>query len=592
MKSFKIIAENRFADISEIVSKRLCERGLFVAEDAELTLCLLIDPFLRKDSYRIAGLENNVTISADCKINLLAGCGDLMFHSQFDENGIKLTDKRGNFCPDCSARCVYTASHFNTYYWTAPIEEVLEYVEDLALMGINELNFPIPYLNLKGATETELDAAYARVCSVMKYAKQLGMLLVGELSTSCVSDAPADILATPIPDEMRKRGNTGVKVCPSNPKGKEFLDNYNRQSLKKYAEYGVKFDIFSTFPYDEGGCGCPDCDPWGAKGYIRAAKSAIAIAKETNPDAKLSVSTWLFDFPNKGEWLSLFESLKEEPWAQYIEADSHNEYPRFPLENDIPEGITLRAFPEITMWGLWPWGGYGAHFFPHRYTKIWRSTKGKLGGGRMYSEGIFEDLNKYTVAGLYKDFNADPDESVKQYGAYFFGCNDGEDFAELVRCIETNMVNCAKIGRVVISMTEDKNLSDFSLAKRALALAKKIDATLPNWGKKSFRWRLIYLRAIVDYYRYQNVILHECAPVVEAMEEIAEISHCLKNYKIKDDPFHLKLRPPLPVYDPNFRLEDYPRIGSLRLAYDIGLIRNGNEKKKQQNTSVDGTDQA
>lgn len=591
MKTFKIVAEDAFADICRIVSKRLCERGLCEAENAELTLRLVIDPFLRKDSYRIVGLDNSITISADSKINLLMGCGSLLYNSHFDAEGITPTEKRGTVCPDCSERCVYMASHFHTYYWTAPVEEVLSYVEDLALMGINELNYPIPSINLKGATEAEMDAAYERVCHVMRYAKALGMRLIGGLSTACVSDAPADILATPIPDEMHKRGNAGVKVCPSNPRGKEFLDNYNRKALKSYADHGVQFDVFSTFPYDEGGCGCLACDPWGAKGYIQAAKSGIKIAKETNPDAKLSVSTWLFDYPDKGEWRALFDALKQDRFAEYIEADSHDVYPRYPLENEIPEGVTLRAFPEITMWGLWPWGGYGAHFFPRRYTEIWRSTKGKLGGGRMYSEGIFEDLNKYTVACLYNDYNAKPEETIAKYGAYSFGCNDGNALTELIDCIETNMVRCARSDKTVISMTAEDNRSDFSLAERALTLAKKIDASLPDWGKKSFRWRLIYLRAVIDYYRYQNVVLHKCAPVVEAMGEVARIYHCLENYKIKDDPFHMKLRPPLPIEDPDFSVEDYPNIGSLHMAYEAGLIVT-KKGKTQKKSTVFGGNQA
>lgn len=576
MKTFKIITEDSaHAYIVRIVGGRLRERGLAESENAELTIKLSIDPFLRADSYRLVGTKESITVSADSNINLLAGCGYLLLHSRFDKNGMTLTEKRGTVCPDCSARGVYLATHFHTYYQTAPIEEVMTYLEDMALIGINELYYPTPDINLKGASEEEIHLAYVRCAEVMKYAKSLGMRLLGKISTSCVADAPMHIRATPIPDEMHKRGNAGIKVCPSKPEGQKFLDDYNRKALKKYADLGVQFDILSTFPYDEGGCGCPECDPWGAKGYLRAAKRGIAVAREFRPNAKLLISTWLFDYPDKGEWKALFETLKKDRFAEYIEADSHDAYPQYPIQNELPEGVTLRAFPEITMWGLWPWGGYGAHFFPHRYTRIFRSTMGKLGGGRMYSEGIFEDVNKYTVACLYNDYNADPDESMKQYGAYFFGCNDGESFAELIRCIETNMVRCASGGLPVISMTEENNKSDFSLAERALTLAKQIDASLPDWGKKSFRWRLIYLRAVIDYYRYQNVVLHECAPVVEAMEEISKIYYCLENYKITDDPLHLKLRPPLPIDDPDFRPEDYPNIGSLQMAYSTGLIRTG-----------------
>ncbi len=585
MKTFKILYEDKAHEyVARIVGKRLTDRGLREEENAELTLRLLIEDTLREDRFRLEGDSEHITVFADSGISLLGGCGYLLHNSSFDKNGITLTDKRGSFHPECPARCVYTATHFHTYYWTAPIDELLTYVEDLTLMGINELCHPLPAINLGGASEEETRAAYERVATVLKYAKRLGMRLINGISVCNVPNAPKELLATPIPDEMHKRGNSGVKVCPSTPQGQRFIDDYNRTMLKRFSDLGVSIDIFSTFPYDEGGCGCPECDPWGAKGYIRAAKRALKVAKETNPDAKLNVSTWLFDYPDKGEWKALYKSLWEEPWAVSVEADSHDAFPRFPLENDLPEGVVLRSFPEITMWGLWPWGGYGAHFFPKRYTEIFRSTKGKLGGGRMYSEGIFEDLNKYTVACLFFDKNAEPKDTVKKYGAYYFGAEDGDALLELVDCIETNMVRCAT-STAIISMTEETNKSDFSLAERAFALAKQIDATLPDWGKKSFRWRLIYLRAVIDYYRYQNVVLHECAPVVEAMEEVARTYYCLENYRIADDPYHLKLRPPLPIYDPDFRPENYPNIGSLQMAYGAGLIL-GDEERKHTATVI------
>ena len=592
MKSYKIIFDENGKDAARIVSKRLLDRGCREEENAELTLCLSIDGNMREDSFRLEGGNEHITVFADSGISLLGGCGYLLHNSNFGKNGITPTTARGSFHPESPARCVYTATHFHTYYWTAPLDELLVYVEDLTLMGINEFCQPLPWNNLGGASEEEMQAAYERVATVLKYAKRLGMRLLNGISVGCVPDAPKELLATPIPDEMHKRGNAGVKVCPSKPQGQKFIDDYNRSLLKRFSELGVSFDIFSTFPYDEGGCGCPECDPWGAKGYIRAAKSALKVAKETNPNARLNVSTWLFDFPDKGEWKALYKSLWEEPWAVSVEADSHDAFPRFPLENDLPEGIVLRSFPEITMWGLWPWGGYGAHFFPKRYTEIFRSTKGKLSGGRMYSEGIFEDLNKYTVASLFFDKNAEPKDTVKKYGTYYFGAENGDALWELVDCIETNMVRCARSDRTVISMTEETNRSDPRLAKRALHLAQEIDASLPDWGKKSFRWRLIYLRAVIDYYRYQNVVLHECAPVVEAMEEVARIYYCLKNYKIADDPFHMKLRPPLPIDDPDFKVEDYPNIGSLHIAYETGLIRTGREPAHSNKTVLGPSTQA
>ena len=33
----------------------------------------------------------------------------------------------------------------------------------------------------------------------------------------------------------------------------------------------------------------------------------------------------------------------------------------------------------------------------------------------------------------------------------------------------------------------------------ALKLAKKLDALMPEWAKRSWRWRLLYLRAVIDF---------------------------------------------------------------------------------------------
>ena len=55
-----------------------------------------------------------------------------------------------------------------------------------------------------------------------------------------------------------------------------------------------------------------------------------------------------------------------------------------------------------------------------------------------------------------------------------------------------------------------------------LDLAEKLDKQLPSWAKNSWRWRLLYLRAVIDF----QFALHdnETNEITEkAMIEIAEI---------------------------------------------------------------------
>lgn len=125
-------------------------------------------------------------------------------------------------------------------------------------------------------------------------------------------------------------------------------------------------------------------------------------------------------------------------------------------------------------------------------------------------------------------------------------------------------------------MTPELNKSDRKLVQRAWELAQEIDASLPEWGRTSWRWRLLYLRALIDLHRYNNEKLHENDETIAAMKELADIYHCIKDYKIADDPYHLKLRPPFPVYDENFDPKEY-HIGSIRNAVSIGLIKTGKE---------------
>lgn len=574
MKTFKIIVETPELDeLREIVSKRLITRNLVLSDNPEFTITISLDKTIKSDTFRITGKPHSIKITADTLINAYGGCGRFLHLCTYDSDGIISTNQRGTTSYDCLYREVYAASHFHTFYYTAPLDEVYTYIEDLALMGINTLNHPIPGINLNINRRDEMDAAFERCASVCRKAKSLGMMLTNGVATSCTFlDIPESLKAVPIPDPIPCRGNSGHKVCPSKPEGQKLLDETNRFVFEEWKKRGITFDIVNTFPYDEGGCGCSECHPWGAKGYIKACKRGAEIAREYNPDCKLRVSTWLFDKPVEGEWDSLCESLETEKWADIIEADSHDKFPRYPIDVKVPGNLPVTAFPEISMWGLWPWGGYGASFFPKRYTDIWRSTEGILSGGRMYSEGIFEDLNKYIVAGLYRDFNNNPDVAVGEYAAYEFGCTTCSDFVEMVDCIEKNTILNSDNPFEKVFMTAEKNKADIKLAERAWELAQKIDSELPDWGRKSWRWRLMFIRAYLDICRYNNKKLHENPQALELMNEVADIYHCMKDYKIDSDPYHLKLRPPIPVRDDSFDAGKYRNIGSILGAASIGLI--------------------
>ena len=82
---------------------------------------------------------------------------------------------------------------------------------------------------------------------------------------------------------------------------------------------------------------------------------------------------------------------------------------------------------------------------------------------------------------------------------------------------------------------------DPEAARRACAAAEAVEARLPDWGKKSWRWELLRLRTVLDRERFGGDGLE--SPAAEAaLLRLMELYHCQLE---TDDPYHHRVRPPL-----------------------------------------------
>jgi hypothetical protein len=257
-----------------------------------------------------------------------------------------------------------------------------------------------------------------------------------------------------------------------------------------------ELEYIVTWPYDEGGCGCKDCRPWGARGYLNG---CIELRKETqnlHPNAKFIISTWAYDVPDdEGEFEGLYKRLTGDmSWADCLMVDAHREYPRYPLEHKRIKPIV--NFPEISMWGLTPWGGFGANPLPERFQRIWNESKHILDGGLPYSEGVYEDISKIQFAGYYWKKDRKWTDIMAEYINYEYSSSQAvrEDAIELMRLIEINHTRCAR---------PDLLQPDMDVAEKAKLLAEKINREISEQRKTAWRWRILYIRAILDYKRYK-----------------------------------------------------------------------------------------
>jgi hypothetical protein len=512
----------RAADILRRQITERCAATVVSAGQAALAVELGIEPGFGTEGYRIAdGPGGSVRILGNDERGLLYGVGKFLRSSRYDLGGFTPGAWRGTSVPQSPMRGIYLATHFNNYYEAASSEELERYVEDLALWGFNLVALAYPHWQYSGYDDPAALAMTERLRRTMRVAKHVGMRVsIGDALNGSFTSTPPDLRCTPVPDPLGRHGNFGVNLCPSKPAAREKLIREWGQLLDRFADPGP--DCVTYWPYDEGGCGCSDCWPWGARGYLALARAVSGLVRQRSPNVQVILSTWTFDTPPVGEWEALSQALaQDKTWANFIQADAHEDFPRFPLDRGVPGGLPLISFPEISMWGQNPWGGYGANPLPVRLQRLWDQTQRKLAGGTPYSEGIYEDINKAICAQFYWDAQRPAIETVREYTAFEFSPAVADDLVRVVEILEKNHLR-AQIG---------------PSAAEALVRVQSIDTRLTPQARAAWRWRVVYLRALIDSELLKTHGKLEGKVLQEAFRELTALYHAEHSHS-------MPIRPP------------------------------------------------
>ena len=520
------LVERSFAILKDRIEQR-CGTEVRLANDrADIVLSIRAD--LPADAFAIEDDAPAVRIVGGSPRGLLYGVGKFLRTSRY-EGGFTPSKWRGVSVPQGTLRGIYFAMHFHNWYHVASEAEIVRYTEDLTLWGVNAVMVIFPAINLTGWDDPEADLAIRRIQIYAKAAKDLGLTVAIGAGNTLFQTTPKNLLAAPLPDPLKRRGNSGFPVCPSNPDGMAAILDMHRRLFEKLSPFAP--DLLVFWPYDEGGCSCTQCAPWGANGYVRLSRALADLARRQWPEVQVVLSTWAFDTPPEGEWDGLTRSLEHDGgWVDYIMADSHDDFPRYPLDHGVPGGLAMVNFPEISMWGNWPWGGLGAHALPRRLQRLWDQAKHVLTGGFPYSEGIYEDMSKVISAQFYWDRDRSAQDTLREYAAYEFSPGVVEDVLAVVDLIETT-VNQVQANQPV----------DVANVRKAADLAGAVEARLPEHARKGWRWQILRIRTILDRERYAGEGLK--TPAAEAaMRRLIEIYHCQEEIT---DPYHHRVRPPL-----------------------------------------------
>jgi len=463
-------------------------------ESGEIRISAVLDSGMADEAFDISDGSNGIVIKGKNFNSLMFGMGKLLHSSHYGEDGIQITDWRGYSAPDCPIRSIYFAMHFHNWYHTAAPEELEEYFEDLMLWGYNGVSGILPLLNLKGWDDPNAEQSFLLLEKLLLAAKSLN------LDTSIMLDntdfmVPRKDLAADMSGIFCKTGNT---VCPSTEEGYEYLLEINSVIAERLSKIGIDYLIF--FPYDEGGCSCEKCAPWGGNGYYRYAKRLYFDLKKYLPDAKAMLATWHFDkgFNDKRDFPFLDRAIREDKekgldWVSYIMLETRNGMPEYIKEHGVPGGLNAIDFPEITMQKLEPWGGWGAVCTPGELSRIWDETQSIMHGGIPYSEGRYDDLNKAVMAGFLWQRDKKAIDIFREYCGYEFKEEIADELYEMCLLLEKNQF------RTNVAVREPADMNEI---KRARELAVKMDESLPENIKTGWRWRIFYIRALLDFERY------------------------------------------------------------------------------------------
>lgn len=490
--------EESFSILHRTLERRFGERNCAIA-DGGYTLTLAVDANFTDDRYRVEPQQNGVLLTAANTAALHAAVGRFLFTSRFDgKGGFDPATEVIDFTPERPLRGMYFATHFHNFYHNAPIEKVYEVIEDLALRGCNALLVWYDMHHFTSIDQPESVALIERLKAFMRYAKQIGMTAsLTMLANEAFDSSPEELRAN-----WRVRGGYHTQlcghyyreICPSKPGGIEEIIRERRIMLEAFAD--VEPDYVCYWPYDQGGCTCPDCEPWGANGFLKILPHFVKLLHEVCPNTRLIVSTWYFDRFINGEWEAFYPHLKagELAEADYIMSFFfHGELPEVLVREGISEGVRFIDFPEISMFSCVPWGGFGANPLCRFLDETNQKSGHLYAGGYPYSEGIFEDLNKHIILGWYSGQHKTAHSAVKEWAKFELCCDDDA----LVDAIERT--------ETALARTDQRREHPFHFAIRDTQDIQQVydvitafDTRLPERVRTSVRWRLIYLRAVCD----------------------------------------------------------------------------------------------
>lgn len=318
---------------------------------------------------------------------------------------------------------LYAAGHFGNWYEVAGEREMRAVLVEAKRWGFNRYGDWFDTLDcvnpFSGDPQYSLgNALWDRKRIHFRTAQSLGL---GTDLVTCPNHVYRDQLK---PEWLAKGGPRiqGQLICPSIPEARQRILQNHRELLADLAKAGVRLTAITLAPYDYGGCGCDKCKPWITT-FAKLSCDIYAIAREYHPQIEMHFVGWWWT----AEEHKLFAEWMDQNAPNIARSISlHIPYGNTGVSDvPLPKGCERFAFVHI---------GYAEQASP-------RDVYGMLGpviaakrleatvrdlrkqgvtGVVAYSEGIFDDLNKALLAGMWSGQFNTPEQVLRDYAVHYF----------------------------------------------------------------------------------------------------------------------------------------------------------------------------
>ena len=485
------VVERIFAVFSRAIKERT---GIEPLRGKRGKLVFGLQNGLGTEGYEIAdGPNGEIRISGNDELGLLYGVGAFLQASRYEPGRFQPSCVRGKSAPASLVRIAYIPPHIGNWYETAPHEAVQRYIEELGLWGYNAIMVCFPTEQFESFSDPKAQRMTAHLLQILGAAKQIGLKTGLIHCGNCTyKSMPASLKAVSCPQMT----SVGIHACPHKPGAHERLMREFGEILAAYRSVGL--DFLCLWPYDNGGCACEYCRPWGCNGFVSLSKDMAAEFRKFNPKGELILSSWRFI---ADEWHGLYGALEEDSgWVQFILANSSRDsvfWGDLAKENEEtirqgpPGKLPLLVFPEITMAGMWPWGGRGATFrVAAAQQDIAQARRLGAVGIIPYSEGIYDDVGKVIWVQAFWDPKRSMNESLQEYVRYEYAPQLLPQILEVIKLLDTMQENAVR----------DKVFSplEASRAKQCADFVDRVEPTLPAYVRTGWRWKLFALRCRLE----------------------------------------------------------------------------------------------